>query len=162
MWICAVYSQGPETLHNGTPKMYVTFFTPRGGKTVVIWLIIIRNIYIYIYIYVCVFLPSWVTTSTVVDLSEDTLETCHSQRLEFEDDFCWIPGHFWVSKGRSDRRCSGTMYQWNNATLIINPGSTTIPSWVNRGGVNIITRYEVAGNKTMITLLRPVIRCCTW
>ena len=36
MWIYAVYSQGPETLHNGTPKMYVTFFTPRGGKTVVI------------------------------------------------------------------------------------------------------------------------------
>ena len=36
MWIYVVYSQGPETLHNGTPKMYVTFFTPRGGKTVVI------------------------------------------------------------------------------------------------------------------------------
>ena len=36
MWIYAVYSQGPETLHNGTPKMYVTFFTPWGGKTVVI------------------------------------------------------------------------------------------------------------------------------
>ena len=35
MWIYAVYSQGPETLHNGTPKMYVTFFTRRGGKTVV-------------------------------------------------------------------------------------------------------------------------------
>ena len=36
MWIYVVYSQGPETLHNGTPKMYVTFFTPWGGKTVVI------------------------------------------------------------------------------------------------------------------------------
>ena len=36
MWIYVVYSQGPETLHNGTPKTYVTFFTPRGGgKTVV-------------------------------------------------------------------------------------------------------------------------------
>ena len=31
MWIYAVHSQGPETLHNGTPKMYVTFFTRRGG-----------------------------------------------------------------------------------------------------------------------------------
>ena len=36
MWIYVVYSQGPETLHNSTPKMYVTFFTPWGGKTVVI------------------------------------------------------------------------------------------------------------------------------
>ena len=36
MWIYVVYSQGLETLHNGTPKMYVTFFTPGGGKTVVI------------------------------------------------------------------------------------------------------------------------------
>ena len=36
MWIYVVYSQGPETLHNGTPKMYVTFFPPGGGKTVVI------------------------------------------------------------------------------------------------------------------------------
>ena len=35
MWIYVVYSQGPETLHNGTPKMYVTFFTPGRGKTVV-------------------------------------------------------------------------------------------------------------------------------
>ena len=37
MWIYVVYSQGPETLHNGTPKMYVTFFTPWGGKTVVMF-----------------------------------------------------------------------------------------------------------------------------
>ena len=35
MWIYVVCSQGPETLHNGTPKMYITFFTPRVGKTVV-------------------------------------------------------------------------------------------------------------------------------
>ena len=32
MWIYAVYSQGPETLHNGTPKMYVAFFTPWGVR----------------------------------------------------------------------------------------------------------------------------------
>jgi len=27
-----VYTQGSETLHNGTPKMYVTFFTPWGVR----------------------------------------------------------------------------------------------------------------------------------
>ena len=36
MWIYMVYSQGPETLYNGIPKMYVIFFTPRWDKTVVI------------------------------------------------------------------------------------------------------------------------------
>ena len=32
MWIYVVYSQGLETLHNGTPKMYVTFFNPWGEQ----------------------------------------------------------------------------------------------------------------------------------
>ena len=31
MWIYVVYSRGPKTLHSGTPKMYVTFFTPWEG-----------------------------------------------------------------------------------------------------------------------------------
>lgn len=30
-----LYSQGPKTLHSGTPKMHVTFFTLGGGKMVV-------------------------------------------------------------------------------------------------------------------------------
>ena len=31
IYIYMVYSQGPETLYNGIPKMYVTFFIPRVG-----------------------------------------------------------------------------------------------------------------------------------